>query len=52
MKNYKKMYFELFNQVEDAIKILKYAQKRSEEIYVTEKEKKDEALKNILIMKK
>ena len=36
MPNYKKMYFTLFNAVEDAINILISAQQKCEEIYSSE----------------
>ena len=34
MKNYKKMYFILFNAITEAIKILQEAQQKTEEIYM------------------
>jgi hypothetical protein len=34
MADYKKMYLELFNNLTDAIELLKDAQRRAEEIYI------------------
>ncbi|AVQ95197.1 hypothetical protein DRA42_02440 [Ethanoligenens harbinense] len=34
MPDYKEMYFSLFNSITDAIELLKYAQMKSEELYI------------------
>lgn len=34
MKNYKKLYFELFNKVTDAIELLQEAQQQMESLYI------------------
>ncbi len=48
MPNYKKMYFKLFNDVTDAIELLKKAQIDAEEEYINSSEEE----KNILKLKK
>lgn len=34
MEDYKKMYFELFNAISDAIELLQKAQQKTEEMYI------------------
>ena len=36
MEDYKKLYFELFNQITDAIELLKKAQQIAEEHYISQ----------------
>lgn len=52
MPDYKSMYYNLFNSVTEAVKILSDAQKRSEEIYITSSEIDDEKLKQFKVVKK
>ena len=52
MPDYKTMYFNLFNSVTEAVKILSDAQKRAEEIYITSSEIDDDKLKQFKVVKK
>ncbi len=45
MPNYKKMYFKLFNDVTDAIELLKKAQIDAEEEYINSSEEEENILK-------
>ena len=47
MADFKKMYYDLFNSITDAIEILKKAQIKAEEEYINEEEKFNESLKVI-----
>ena len=42
MKDYKEMYFKLFNATEDAIKLLIKAQEECEELYLSSYDDEDE----------
>ena len=41
MPDYKQMYFELFNKISDIIEELQEIQRKTEEMYIEEKEEED-----------